>query len=320
MQQTDTKTNYLQEDLEAILFDGLDLSGGLEETLWDAANHLRSNSTLKASEYATPVLGLIFLKYASSRFDRAAEKSVKEFESQTGRSKKSLAEIYIRNCGFYLPETSHFNYLLNLPGEEDMAKAIIEAMEGIEANNADLAGTLPKNQYHKIKDTNTKEDPYHILRTLLKSFSTIPVDDEGDLFGKIYEYFLGNFALSEGQKGGEFFTPTSIVKLIVEIIEPFRGRIFDPACGSGGMFVQSAKFIKRHALNPNGLSVWGQERTGDTVNLAKMNLAVNGLSSDISNSNSYYDDPFKINEKIREGRHDELCSLPPSIKKIRIHS
>ncbi|MCC6727526.1 MAG: SAM-dependent DNA methyltransferase [Saprospiraceae bacterium] len=174
----------------------------MEEKLWDAANHLRSNSTLKASEYATPVLGLIFLKYASSRFDRVTEKSVKEFESQAGRSKKSLPEIYIRNCGFYLPEASHFNYLLNLPGEVDAAKAIIEAMEGIEAHNADLAGTLPKNQYHKIKDNNYKEDPYHILRTLLKAFSTIPVDDEGDLFGKIYEYFLGNFALSEGQKGG----------------------------------------------------------------------------------------------------------------------
>lgn len=299
------------QDLQSILFDGLDLASGLEEKLWNAANQLRSNSTLKASEYATPVLGLIFLKYASNRFELA--KPLVEADIQPWDEEEDIKKLYIAKCGFYLPEKARYSYLLEgkykkeSEGKKTLQKAIIEAMEGIEEWNDNLNGTLPKQQYTAISDDS-------ILENLLKEFSVIPVDAEGDLFGKIYEYFLGKFALAEGQKGGQFFTPTSIVKLIVEVIEPYKGKIFDPACGSGGMFVQSAKFIRRHQDQSNNLSVYGQERTSDTVDLAKMNLAVNGLNGDIRNSNSYYEDPFEIDEYIEEhghGQFDYVMANPP---------
>src|SRR5215210_5671241 len=155
-------------------------------------------------------------------------------------------------------------------------------MRAIEVDNPDLKDVLPKT-YGRIENST--------LVALLKTFSSVPMDIEGDAFGKIYEYFLGKFAMSEGQKGGEFFTPTPIVKLIAEIIEPYHGRIFDPACGSGGMFVQSAAFVERHRLNPGSeISVYGQERVDETVRLCKMNLAVHGLSGDIREGNSYYED------------------------------
>jgi type I restriction enzyme M protein len=291
------------QDLEQILFDGLDLETGLEDRLWNAANRLRANSTLKASEYATPVLGLIFLKYASNKFELA--KPLVEAEKQPWDEEEDIKKLYIAKCGFYLPEQSRYSYLLEgkykeaSKGTKTLQKAIIEAMEGIEEWNENLKDALPRNQYTAIDDD-------AVLENLLKEFSVIPVDAEGDLFGKIYEYFLGKFALAEGQKGGQFFTPTSIVKLIVEVIEPYKGKIFDPSCGSGGMFVQSAKFIKRHQHQANNLSIYGQERTGDTVDLAKMNLAVNGLNGDIKNVNSYYDDPFEIDKFINENGHGEF--------------
>ncbi len=177
-------------------------------------------------------------------------------------------------------------------------------MRAIEADNEELRGILPKTYNHLENDT---------LFTLLKTFNSIAMDIEGDVFGKIYEYFLGKFAMSEGQKGGEFFTPTSIVKLIVEVIEPFHGRIFDPACGSGGMFVQSARFVENHKANPNSeISVYGEEKTAETVRLCKMNLAVHGLSGDIREGNSYYED---IHETV--GKFDFVMSNPPfNVNKI----
>ena len=182
----------------------------------------------------------------------------------------------------YLPDSARYSTLLNLPEDEDIGKAINEAMKDIEDENEELKGILPKTYNHLENDT---------LFTLLKTFNSIAMDIEGDVFGKIYEYFLGKFAMSEGQKGGEFFTPTSIVKLIVEVIEPFQGRIFDPACGSGGMFVQSARFVENHRKNPNSeIMVYGEEKTDETVRLCKMNLAVHGLSGDIREGNSYYRD------------------------------
>jgi type I restriction enzyme M protein len=158
-------------------------------------------------------------------------------------------------------------------------------MRAIEPENEELKDILPKTYNHLDNST---------LVELLKTFNSVPMDIEGDAFGKIYEYFLGKFAMSEGQKGGEFFTLTSIVKLIVEVIEPYHGRIFDPACGSGGMFVQSARFVENHKKNPNSeISVYGQEKTAETVRLCKMNLAVHGLSGDIREGNSYYEDIHK---------------------------
>jgi type I restriction enzyme M protein len=171
-------------------------------------------------------------------------------------------------------------------------------MRAVEAENEDLKDVLPKT-YNRL-DNST-------LVALLRSFSDIPMDVEGDVFGRIYEYFLGKFAMSEGQRGGEFFTPTSIVKLIVEVMEPYHGRIFDPACGSGGMFVQSARFVENHQKNPNSeISVFGQERVAATVRLCKMNLAVHGLSGDIRQANSYYD-----NLHNSRGRFDFVMANPP---------
>lgn len=304
--------------LDAILFDGLNLTTGLEAKLWDAADQLRANSTLKASEYSTPVLGLIFLKYADNKF-KEAERQIAD-KIRPYDEEADIRKLYIAECGFFLPEEARYDYLLEghykarHEGRQTLQKAIIAAMDAIEAHNESLNGTLPKQQYTNIADDD-------ILESLLKAFSVIPMDAEGDLFGKIYEYFLGKFALAEGQKGGQFFTPTSIVKLIVEVIEPFRGKIYDPSCGSGGMFVQSAKFIKKHqspardkANKAQLLSIYGQERTKDTVDLAKMNLAVNGLNGDIQNVNSYYEDPFHLDRYISEnnqGPFDYVMANPP---------
>jgi type I restriction enzyme M protein len=265
----------------------------VEKRLWDAADELRANSKLKASEYSVPVLGLIFLKYADQKF-AAAEKVI---GPGTERRPTSKTDYQARGV-MYLPPTARFSYLVNLPEGEDIGKAINEAMRAIEIENEDLRDVLPK-YYNRLDNS--------ILVNLLKNFNSVPIDIEGDAFGKIYEYFLGKFALTEGQKGGEFFTPTSIVKLIVEIIEPYKGRILDPACGSGGMFVQSAQFVENHHKNPNAeIFVHGQEKTLETVRLAKMNLAVHGLAGDVRQGNSYYEDVHKV-----IGKFDAVMANPP---------
>src|SRR5260370_33777387 len=169
-------------------------------------------------------------------------------------------------------------------------------MKDIEAENEDLKDVLPKT-YNALEK--------RLLASLLKNSAASPIT-EGDAFGKIYEYFLGEFAMAEGQKGGEFFTPISIVKLIVEIIEPYHGRILDPACGSGGMFVQSAAFVAHHKKNVNEISIYGQEKVAETIRLCKMNLAVHGLSGDIRQSNTYYEDPHKS-----VGKFEFVMANPP---------
>ena len=205
----------------------------LEKRLWDAADQLRANSDLKSHEYSVPVLGLIFLRYADHKFTTAQAK----LTSKSGGRRTIGKADYQAQGVLYLPEQARFSTLLDLPEGADIGKAINDAMRAIEADNEDLKGVLPKT-YTKLDKT--------LLVSLLKNFAAVPMDIEGDAFGKIYEYFLGKFAMTEGQKGGEFFTPTSIVKLIVQIIEPYSGRILDPACGSGGMFVQSAAFVEAH--------------------------------------------------------------------------
>jgi len=253
----------------------------IEKRLWEAADQLRANSKLKSSEYSVPVLGLIFLRFADHKFSIAEKEIKKQHRGSNSRRAITKADYQARGV-LYLPDEARFSYLLNLPEGENIGKAINDAMKAIEAENEDLKDVLPKTYNRLENDT---------LVALLKLFSEIPMDIEGDVFGKIYEYFLGKFAMAEGQRGGEFFTPTSIVKLIVEVIEPFHGRIFDPACGSGGMFVQSAKFVERHRKNPNTeISIYGQEKTAETVRLCKMNLAVHGLSGDIKQGNTYYED------------------------------
>ena len=280
----------------------------LEDSLWQAADKLRVDSGLKASEYATPILGLIFLRFASIKYNKVKAEIEKELESQKGsRLQREKHVIAIDKCGFYLPPEAEYDYLLNLPEKEDIAKAIKVAMEKIELYKPELKDSLPKDEYFKLVNPQDKTLP----KTLLKYFKDIPEDATGDVFGKVYEYFLAEFALAEGQGGGEFFTPVSVVKLMVEIIEPYQGRILDPACGSGGMFVQSSYFVDRrreelHETDSKNLVVYGVERTPETVKLARMNLAVNGLRGEIKPANSYYDDPFESFENF-----DYVMANPP---------
>jgi type I restriction enzyme M protein len=266
----------------------------LQTRLWRAADSLRANSGLRSSEYSTPVLGLIFLRYADLRFAAAH----KELEGKgSGRRRIGPADYHAQGV-LYLHEPARFDHLLNLPEGADLGRAVDDAMRAIENANPDLKGVLPR-AYSSL--------PNDVLAELLRVLSRLPESIEGDGFGLIYEYFLGQFASSEGQKGGEFFTPTSIVKLIVEIIEPYHGKIYDPACGSGGMFVQSAHFVERHRKDPGSeLSVYGQEKTKETVRLAKMNLAVHGLAGDIREANTYYED---LHDSV--GAFDFVMANPP---------
>ncbi len=259
------------------------------------------------------MLELIFLKYADYRFSKVEKELAGK---STGRRQIGKTDYQARGV-LYLPPEARFSKLIELSDDQDLALAINNAMKAIEAENEDLKGVLPKNYAILEKQT---------ITALLKLMNSISTDIEGDAFGKIYEYFLGNFAMSEGQKGGEFFTPTSIVKLIVEIIEPFHGKILDPACGSGGMFVQSARFVENHKKNPSTeLSIYGQEKVGETVRLCKMNLAVHGLSGDIRESNTYYEDlhkavnqfefvmanpPFNVNSVDKSKLKDDINRFP----------
>ncbi|MCC7278972.1 MAG: SAM-dependent DNA methyltransferase [Chromatiaceae bacterium] len=282
----------------------------LEDDLWSAADNLRANSDLKASEYGTPVLGLIFLKFADINYRRHEAAILAEFsELQGTRQERPLPEIAMARCGFYLPPFARYDYLLNLPEDRDIAKAIEAAMEEIECHKPELSGSLPKDEYYRLTRT---PETRHLPFDLLRQFDNIPDDATGDVFGQIYEYFLGKFAMAEGQGGGEFFTPRSVVRLMVEIIEPHGGTVFDPACGSGGMFVQSADFIARHRQELEGqgrdtsVFVYGQEKQGETVKLARMNLAVNGLRGEIKAANSYYADEFQS-----FGTFDYVLANPP---------
>ncbi len=281
----------------------------LEDDLWDSANSLRAYGGIKASEYA--VLGLIFLRFAENKYRQHEPEIQRIYEAQQGtRAEQPIEKIALATCGFYLPPQARYDALLARPGNK-LAAAIKEAMEAVEEYRDEPAfkDVLPKDAYF---DTERKKDD--ILPELLKKFSDIPEDASSDVFGKIYEYFLGKFALSEGQKGGEFFTPTSVVRFIVEVIEPYAGKIYDPACGSGGMFVQSAKFVQEatdHDLND--IYVCGQEFMGETVRLAKMNLLVNNLRGEVVEVNSYEADHYKS-----LGKFDYVMANPPfNVKSIK---
>lgn len=270
----------------------------LEKRLWTAANQLWAGSSLKPSEYSEPILGLIFLRFAELRFQaRRAVLAEAPASARRGSRTEDPAAYHAEGI-LFLRDTARFDTLLRLPEGAAVGVAVNEAMRAIESDNPHMAGVLPKNFQIFASD---------LLKSLLKTLSTIQADIEGDAFGKIYEYFLGTFAMSEGQKGGEFFTPTCLVRFLVEVLEPFSGRILDPACGSGGMFVQSARFVAAHRKNPAAtLSIHGQERVEATVRLARMNLAVHGLDGDIRQGNSYYDDLHSA-----PGRFDFVCANPP---------
>lgn len=280
----------------------------LQERLWAAAEQLRANGSLKLNEITEPILGLIFLKFADVRFQRTKKLIEAEHKkAHTGRTRPITADDYKAKGVLYIPETAIFSYLASLSESENIGKAINDAMKAIETENRDLAGVLPQDytELSKKADENSR-----ILITLLKNFNQIPDDIEGDAFGEIYEYFLGNFARAEGSKGGEFFTPQSIVKLLVEVIEPYHGRIYDPACGSGGMFVQSAHFVAEHANGKSQVmdevAIYGQEKGESNIRVAKMNLAIHGLSGKIALTNSFYED---THESV--GKFDFVLANPP---------
>ena len=267
----------------------------LYKRLWGAADELRANSKLRSSQYSTPVLGLLFLRYAEYKYSKASEKLE---EKLSGRGRPIRKIDYQREGVVYLPEETRYNYLLELPEDGTIGASIDEAMRLIEKENEELRDVLPK-LYIGMEDT--------VLINILKLFHNIPTELDRDIFGKIYEYFLGKFAMSEGQRGGEFYTPTSIVRLIVEVLEPYNGRILDPACGSGGMFVQSARFIEEHLKDPSKeISLYGQEKAEDIVRLCKMNLAIHGLTGDIRQGNTYYEDTFTM-----QGEFDYVMANPP---------
>jgi len=274
----------------------------LEKRLWAAADQFRANSGLKAAQYSAPVLGLIFLRFAEARFaKRRAELEKAGASPRRGNSRIDDPKAYMAGGVLYLTPSARFDYLLQRPEGSNVGRAVNEAMADIEKHNPQLAGVLPRN-YQIFNGT--------LLKELLKKVSEIPVSLDYDAFGRIYEYFLGQFARTEGQKGGEFYTPAPIVRLMVEILEPFHGRILDPACGSGGMFVQSARFVAEHKKNPSSeLSIFGVEKTDETGRLARMNLAVHGLEGDIRHGgevNSYYEDPHKA-----VGAFDFALANPP---------
>jgi type I restriction enzyme M protein len=273
----------------------------LEKRLWDAADQFRANSGLKPQEYSGPILGLIFLRFAEVRF--AVLRAKLEAAGSTNRrgSRMDDPTAYQAESVLYLSPEARFDFLLTLPESADIGAKVNAAMRDIEQHNPTLAGVLPKT-FNLFTST--------LLKELLKKVSEIPATLDYDAFGRIYEYFLGEFAMTEGQGGGEFYTPSSIVRLLTEIIEPFHGRILDQACGSGGMFVQSARFVAEHQKNPAAeLAICGVEKTDETGRLCRLNLAVHGLEGDIKhggNVNSYYDDPHNAT-----GQFDFVLANPP---------
>lgn len=264
----------------------------LSRRLFATADQLWTNSSLRPDQYAQPVLALIALRQMEAKFDKVHAELAPLFK---GRLKATPADYQARGA-VYLPENARFSKLLSLPGTADLGAALNAAMKAVVDQNPDLAGALPQG-YSGL--------PSSVLQELLRLLA--PLKIEGDAYGLVFEYFMGQFASSFMQKGGEYFTPASIVKLIVEVIEPYHGEIFDPACGSGGMFVHSAEFIRRHHRAPESeISVFGAEKMSDTLRLCRLNLAVHGLSGDLREANSYYDDPHKL-----IGRFDFVMANPP---------
>lgn len=283
----------------------------LREDLWNAANKLRAASDLKSNEYSTPVLGLIFLRFAEIKYKQQEDVILAEYSEKKGtRLEEPLHKIAVRRCGLYLPDKARYSYLAQLPASREIDKEVIDAMKSVEKYSDTLKDTLPKNEYFRIT-----RNGQGLLKDLLTKFLDIPDNASGDLLGKIYEFFLEKFGLDEAQKGGEFFTPTSVVSLMVEYIEPYEGKIFDPACGSGGMFVQSNNFIKRHHLQKDSSSpiiVSGQEKTLETVNLARMNLVINGLRGEIKQADTYAEDLYDS-----YGAFDFVMANPPfNVKEV----
>jgi type I restriction enzyme M protein len=272
----------------------------IEKRLWSAADTLRANSNYASNEYFMPVMGLVFLRHAYSRFLGVKDAIEAGLPTRGGKTRPLTKEDFSQKSAIFLQPKAQFDTLVALPDSADRAKAIIDAMESIEADYENLRGVLPKSEYQELDNAVLGQ----LLRTLnpeeLKRVS-------GDVFGRIYEYFLTQFADQKAHDGGEFFTPVSLVSLIANIIEPAGGTVLDPACGSGGMFVQSARVVERRHENPTEkLTFYGLEKNATTIRLAKMNLAVHGLEGDIQKSITYYEDPHELLRKA-----DFVMANPP---------
>lgn len=242
-----------------------------EQNLWDTADKLRG--TVESSEYKHVILSLIFLKFISDKFEERRQALIDEGKGQY----TDMVEFYTMENVFYLPEESRWSFIQKQAKQDDIAVKIDTALHTVEKNNPSLKGALPDNYFSRLGIEVNK------LAALIDSISNIDTveDKEEDVVGRVYEYFLGKFAATEGKGGGEFYTPKCVVNLIAEMIEPYKGKIYDPCCGSGGMFVQSVKFVESHEGNSKDISIYGQEQTATTYKLAKMNLAIRGISGNL---------------------------------------
>ena len=272
----------------------------IEKRLWSAADTLRANSNYASNEYFIPVMGLVFLRHAYSRYLAVKDSIEASLPSRGGVKRELTKEDFSKKSAIFLHPEAQFDYLVGLKDSDDRAKAIIDAMESIQTDYETLRGVLPKQEYRELDN--------EILSQLLRALNPEQLKKvTGDVFGRIYEYFLTQFADQKAHDGGEFFTPVSLVSLIANVLEPKRGTVMDPACGSGGMFVQSARFVENLHENPNDkLNFCGLEKNGTTINLAKMNLAVHGLVGDIKKAITYYEDPQNLYKKA-----DFVMANPP---------
>ncbi len=272
----------------------------IEKRLWRAADTLRANSNYASNEYFLPVMGLVFLRHAYSRYLAVKDKIEASLPTRGGKTRPLTKEDFSQQSAIYLQPKAQFDYLVSLPDSEDRAKAIIEAMESIEADYEKLRGALPKSEYQELDN--------QVLGQLLRTLNPDELKKvSGDVFGRIYEYFLTQFADQKAHDGGEFFTPVSLVSLIAHVLDPVRGTVLDPACGSGGMFVQSARIVEEQGQSPTDrLTFRGLEKNATTIRLAKMNLAVHGLEGDIQQAITYYEDPHEL-----VGKADYVMANPP---------
>lgn len=280
----------------------------LKENLWHAADVLRAGAHLAANKYGQPILGLIFLRYADILFKQHKDEIEAEYNrTKGGRNERSLKEISIEKCGFYLPEKAYYDYINDAPDDANKATIVKKAMEAIEDENPKMAGVLPKEVYAQLVPD---EEP-ELLSNIVRIFKDIPENCTVDIFGEIYEYFLGNFALSEGKDGGAFYTPATVVRYMVNVLNPECGdkKFLDPACGSGGMFVQAARYMHEHNASEEEqmkFRCYGVEKEPDTVKLAKMNLLLNNVRGEITEANSFYANPYDA-----FGAFDYVMANPP---------
>jgi type I restriction enzyme M protein len=273
----------------------------LESDLWEAADNLRANSKLTSSDYFMPVLGVIFLRHAANRFDAAHRQIEADQASGKMPKRKVLPADYIARRSLYLPENAQYDWIMQQAAVRgaDLSRLVTDAMTAIEAGFEPLLGVLPKD--YGIFEAKVLED-------LMRLFNSEQIQQAtGDVFGRIYEYFLAKFSIQKAHDNGEFFTPSSIVQTIVNVIEPNHGIVFDPACGSGGMFVQSSHFIEHEGGDTAKKVVfYGQEKNRDTIGIAKMNLAVHGLEGKIAEAITYYQDEHTL-----AGKCDSVMANPP---------